>query len=219
MKKLYILISAIAIIGILWVIVPMVINDVKEPDFTVLRSEKNIQLRQYAPYIVAEVTVSGDRRAAASAGFRLIADYIFGGNKAKNTAGSEKVAQKIAMTAPVIQQPTSQKIAMTAPVIQQLNDADKWTVQFVMPKEYTMATLPTPNNAAVELKPVPAKKWAVIKFSGSWSDSNLAKKLDVLMQYVNENKLQTVGAPRTAFYNAPWTLPPLRRNEVMVEVK
>ncbi len=221
-------------IAALWVIIPMAINNVKEPDFKIIQAERNIQLRQYAPYIVAEVKVSGERGAAASQGFRLIAGYIFGGNQSKtasaNKNGAEKIAmtapviqqkdsEKIAMTAPVIQQKDSEKVAMTAPVIQQLTDDGSWTVQFVMPKEYTLATLPTPDDKRVELKQVASKQWLAIKFSGIWSKDNIEKHFKQLMDYANSKNLQTVGAPRTAFYNAPWTLPPLRRNEVMIEIK
>ncbi|MGI9461764.1 MAG: SOUL family heme-binding protein [Alphaproteobacteria bacterium] len=218
MKKMFVWLAiGMGVILALWVIIPMTINDVKEPAFKVLSSQKNIQIRQYAPYIVAEVTVNGKRREAANQGFRLIADYIFGGNQSKkNSATSEKIA----MTAPVIQaQNTSEKIAMTAPVIQELTSGGQWIVQFIMPAEYTMATLPVPNNSKVRLLSVPAKKWAVIKFSGLWSDRAINQKWAVLQNYIKHNQLDMVGRPRTAFYNAPITLPPFRRNEVMVEIK
>ncbi len=214
-----ILAMTVIFIAVLWIIIPMVINHVKEPDFKIIKSERNIQLRQYAPYIVAEVKVSGERGAAASQGFRLIAGYIFGGNQSKTGSASKTGAEKIAMTAPVIQQKDNEKIAMTAPVIQQLTDDGSWTVQFVMPKEYTLATLPTPNDKRVELKQVASKQWLTIKFSGTWSKANIEKRFKQLMDYANSNNLKTVGAPRTAFYNAPWTLPPFRRNEVMIEIK
>ena len=227
MKIFYTILSIVGIILILWIIIPMMIDNVKEPDFKVVQTNKNIQLREYEPYIVAEVTVSGERSRAASEGFRLISSYIFGANKSKIKAGAatntqvlqQSTSEKIAMTAPVIQQLSSEKIAMTAPVIQELSSEGFWTIQFVMPKQYTMSTLPTPNNKAVQLKPVPAKKWAAIKFSGLASDKVLAKQLATLKQFIKDNKLQEVGTPRFAFYNAPWTLPPLRRNEVMLEVR
>lgn len=102
-----------------------------EPAYTVLRSDGAIELRAYGPVIAAEVVLHGDRSAALSEGFRLIAAYIFGDNSPK---------MKIAMTAQVEQQ-GAQKIAMTAPVVQQA-DADTWTVRFIMPRGWTMETLP-----------------------------------------------------------------------------
>ena len=212
MKIFYAILFIVGILAILWIIIPMIIDNVKEPDFIVLQTNKNFQLRQYEPYIVAEVTVSGERSKAASEGFRLIANYIFGANKSK-------IKAEITTNTPILQQSTSEKIAMTAPVIQQLSSEGIWTIQFVMPKQYTMSTLPTPNNNAVQIKLVPAKKWAAIKFSGLTSDKVIAKQLATLKQFIKDNKLQEIGTPRFAYYNAPWTLPPIRRNEVMVEVR
>lgn len=86
-----------------------IMSQVSEPKYTVISSEANMEIREYAPILVAQVTVTGEREPAISAGFRLLADYIFGNNEG---------SQKIKMTAPVVQQ-EGEKIAMTAPVIQQ----------------------------------------------------------------------------------------------------
>ena len=163
--------------------------------------------------IAAEVEVTGERKEAISKGFRLIADYIFGNNEPK---------AKIAMTTPVIQQADAkkagEKIAMTAPVIQQ-GDGKSWKVQFIMPTEYTLETLPKPVNPAVKLRALKPKKMVVIRFSGSTGDENIAKKTAELEAYVKANKLHTTGEPVLAFYDPPWTLPFFRRNEVMLELK
>ena len=123
-----------------------------EPAHTAQKFDGGIELRDYAPVIAAEVEVTGERKEAISKGFRLIADYIFGNNEPK---------AKIAMTTPVIQQADTkkagEKIAMTTPVIQQ-GDGERWKVQFIMPAEYTLATLPKPVNPAVKLKEVAGKK-------------------------------------------------------------
>ena len=157
--------------------------------------------------ITAEAEVQGERKAVIQEGFRLIAAYIFGANKPN---------AKISMTAPVQQQST-QKIAMTAPVTQQ-TDGNRWTVRFIMPSKWTMETLPTPNDARVTLKPVPAKRMAVIRFSGAANDNVIGSKTDELRKYALEHKLATVGEPLLAFYNPPWTLPFFRRNEIMLEL-
>lgn len=141
-------------------------------------------------------------------GFRLLADYIFGNNSVK---------QEIAMTAPV-QQQESMKIAMTAPV-QQQSAGDDWQVSFVMPSEYTMETLPKPVNDRVTLKEIPAKAFAVITFSGMNSDENVQEHEKILVEYIEANDLTVSGTPKYAFYNPPWTLPPMRRNEVMIELE
>jgi hypothetical protein len=182
-------------------------SNVEKPKYKVLRSEGNIDIRDYAPMIVAEAEVTGEREKAINLGFRIIASYIFGNNSS---------AQKVSMTAPVTQQ-GSEKIAMTAPVSQQ-GDGDIWKVRFVMPAGYTMETLPKPNNAAVKLIEITGKRFAVIRFSGTAGEDNLKRHGKALNRFVQENHLTPVSAPTYAFYNPPWTLPFLRRNEVMVEI-
>lgn len=184
---------------------------VEHPKYLVEATYGDVELRVYAPQIVARVSVEGDRGEAIGSGFRVLADYIFG-----NTASAEKIA----MTAPVTQQRGGAKIAMTAPVLQQPQSADtqKWTVSFVMPAEYTLDTLPKPNNPDVEILAMPSRRVAALRFSGMYGDDKLAAKTAELMTVVTDKKLMPMGQPVYAFYNPPWTLPFLRRNEVMIEV-
>lgn len=185
-------------------------SQVSEPKYTVISSEANIEIREYAPILVAQVTVTGEREPAISSGFRLLADYIFGNNEGSH---------KIKMTTPVVQQ-EGEKIAMTAPVIQQESqDNLHWNVRFVMPAEYTLQTLPRPKNSVIAIMPIPAKYYAVIRFSGLARRSVLQKNLDLLLHYVDSKKLHKLGKPIYAFYNPPWTLPFLRRNEIMLELQ
>ncbi len=188
------------------------VGDVEQPVYKVLSQTDAIEIRRYEPKIIAEVEVTGAREDAIGDGFRLLADYIFGNNTA---------TKDIAMTAPV-QQQASQEIAMTAPVQQQALDdslGNRWRVSFVMPSAYTMETLPTPRNSAVTLKEVPAKRMAVIEFSGRNSNDNIAEHEAALRRYIDTNDLQPIGPPVYAFYDPPWTLPFLRRNEVMLEIE
>jgi hypothetical protein len=120
------------------------------------------------------------------------------------------------MTAPV-QQQNNAKIAMTAPVQQQLN-GDSWKVSFVMPAEYGLSTLPKPNNERVSLKNIAAKKFIVMKFSGSNSQSNISKHKNEFYRYLQKEKISSIGSPKYAYYNPPWTLPLFRRNEIMLEI-
>lgn len=183
----------------------------EEPKYDVLEKSDAFELRAYKPMIVAEAFVEGDLDSASSKGFRLIADYIFGNNKSQNGA-----SEKISMTVPVTMEPKSEKINMTAPVSMQEN-AGKWRVHFVMPSKYTLETLPTPNNADVKLRQVESKKFAVIRFSGFAGEEKTAKKTEELLAWLQSKQIKPAGAPELARYNAPWTLPFLRRNEVMVE--
>jgi hypothetical protein len=183
-------------------------SQVEQPKYKVLESHGDIEIREYAPMIVAEVNVRGERMKALNQGFRLIADYIFGNNLA---------SRKVPMTAPVTQE-AGEKIAMTAPVTQD-GSGDTWKVRFVMPEAYTLDTLPKPRNEEVHLMAAPAKRFAVIRFSGFNTDGNISSHREQLLQFIADRGLSAVGQPTTAFYNPPWTLPFLRRNEIMVELR
>ena len=185
----------------------LIASNVETPEYEVLASDGDVEIRQYDAMIVAEASVEGDRDEAIGRGFRIIADYIFGNNLAN---------EDVAMTAPVTQQ-ASENIAMTAPVTQQ-PAGEVWKVRFVMPAKYTMDTLPKPANPEVELIEVPSRKVAAIRFSGFAGDSALERRSNELSAFLAREGLSPREAPVFAFYNDPWTLPFLRRNEVMVEI-
>jgi effector-binding domain-containing protein len=186
---------------------------IEEPKFTLLEKDQAFELRDYAPKIIAEVVVDGDMREASSKGFRLIADFIFG-----NNAVQSGQSEKISMTAPVSLEPRAEKISMTVPVGVQHQNND-WKVYFVMPSQYTLETLPKPNNPLVSIKKIPSQKYAVIRFSGLVDEEKMSKKVAELKQWADNQKLKVLGNPELARYNPPWILPFLRRNEVMVEVE
>jgi hypothetical protein len=183
-----------------------------EPKFDLLEKSDAFELRQYQPIIIAEVVVDGNMAQASSKGFRLIADYIFGNNQSQSGQSA-----KIAMTTPVTLQPKSEKITMTAPVTV-TSDSDKWRVNFVMPAQYTMNTLPTPNNNQVTLRQIPARKVAVLRFSGLVDAEKTTQKTKELLAWMAAKKLEPSNAePELARYNPPWTLPFLRRNEIIIQ--
>ena len=179
---------------------------IENPKHEVERADGAIEIRAYAPIIVAEARVRGERRVAINEGFRLIAGYSFGGNDG------------------------SKKIEMIAPVQQALEDtanpesgdrppkAATWMVSFVMPQSWTLETLPRPNDSRVSLRPVSAKKFVAIRFSGLASADKIDRKTAELRAYASAHKIQTTGSPLLAFYNPPWTLPFMRRNEIMLEI-
>ncbi|BDW12031.1 heme-binding protein [Polynucleobacter sp. SHI8] len=161
--------------------------------------------------MIAEVMVEGTRDEASNKGFRLIADFIFGNNE-----GSQKESQKIAMTAPVTIEP--RKIAMTVPVTVDQSDEKNWRVQFVMPKEYSMETLPKPKNNLVKIKEIPSKRYAVMVFSGLNNPEKIENNTKQLRAWMSDKQLNAIGTPQLARYNPPWTLPPWRRNEILIEI-
>ena len=199
--------SIIALFLIVGILAGPVMSNLEKPGYKVIQTEQNIEIRQYEHMIIEEVEVDGKREDAIRDGFRLIADYIFGNNT---------VQRDIAMTAPV-QQQESQKIAMTAPV-QQQSTGRSWQISFVMPSKYSMETLPEPKNDRVHLKEILTKKFVVIEFSGTNSNENVTEHENQLMNYTEANQIKIIGSPKYAFYNAPWTLPFMRLNEVMIEI-
>ncbi len=185
---------------------------IEEPKFNLIAKENAFELRVYQPKIIAEVSIDADLSESSSKGFRLIADFIFGNNTSR-LGGSEKIS----MTAPVSVYEKSEQISMTAPLgVQEVKDG--WKVYFVMPSKYTLDSLPKPNNAQVSIKQIPAKKFAVIRFSGLVDEEKMNKKVKDLNEWIVSRSLKPISNPELARYNPPWTLPFLRRNEVMVEV-
>ena len=182
---------------------------VEEPAFRTILQDSAFEVRDYPALVVAEVTVTGEQKEAARKGFRLLAGYIFGGNRLK---------QSFAMTAPVAQEPASEKVAMTAPVTQ-TQTAGEWVARFTMPSSYSLETLPEPNDARVRLRVTPPARSAVIRFSGLARPDDVAAKTAELSAWMQHRHLRRAGPISLAQYNPPWTLWFLRRNEVMIPIE
>jgi hypothetical protein len=181
---------------------------IEEPSYRVIEQAEPFEIRQYVPLIVAQVEVSGDLSEASGAGFRLIANYIFGNNLSVQKGGTSTA------------EPAPEKIAMTIPVIAEgKGDKKTWLIQFVMPKQYTLDTLPKPNNSQVKLVPVNTQKVAVIRFSGFVSDDKVQEKTQALKEWIAARNGVIVGSPRLARYNPPWSIPWMRRNEILIAVE
>ena len=182
-----------------------------EPEFKLIQKEDKLEIREYAPKIIAQVEIFGDFDDASSKGFKILADYIFGNNT------SADGNSRIEMTAPVEMEPLPQKINMTKPVLTEGND-NNWIVSFIMPNEFTLETLPKPNNKNIKILSLPKEKYAVIVFSGLVRESSYQEKETLLNQFIEEKKLKTSGEIKIARYNPPWTLPFFRRNELMIKI-
>ncbi|MEL6168901.1 MAG: heme-binding protein [Pseudomonadota bacterium] len=176
------------------------------PPYVIEERSEDIEIRRYAPHLLAVVTVDGDQNAAVSKGFRILAAYIFGKN-----AGT----QKVAMTVPVSQEPA--KISMTAPVTQRTNGG-AWDVAFMMPATWTRDTLPSPLNADIRFEETKSEILVVRRFPGWATTGRIATESARLRQSAAKAGLATEGDVRVMYYDDPFTVPWRRRNEVALRV-
>ncbi|WP_113907209.1 SOUL family heme-binding protein [Aliidiomarina celeris] len=203
-------------------IFPAVVKATEEPEYEVLARYGYVELRRYEPMLVAETWVEGSMNNASGQGFQRLADFIFGNNRSVVSTNYGQ-REAIGMTSPVTLQPEpkakpqseSQSIAMTAPVTLQ-PDGERWRVHFVMPSQYTVDTLPKPNNANIQIREVPATHYAVVAFSGWANADSSAQIANALQTWMLENGLTPIASPEVARYDPPWRKPFARRNEVMI---
>ena len=163
---------------------------IEEPRYEVITAweEHGIELRSYSPRLLAVTTMTQGQNN----GFRVLAGYIFGGNN------------------------SDQKIAMTAPVQRSMDDSAE--MAFMMPAEYSLSDLPTPEDDRVSFREAPGYTAAVIQFSG-WADMEKAEaNWQVLQAFLTEQDIAIAGEPSLNQYNPPWTLPFMRRNEIIVPI-
>ncbi len=179
---------------------------IEEATYTVVDSDSNFEVRDYAPHVLAETVVEGDLEEAGDKAFNRLFRYISGANRSR---------EKIAMTAPVSQQPKGEKIKMTAPVGQQ-RVQQGWAVSFMMPSSYTLETLPEPEDPAISLRQVPARQMAAVRYSGFWSEKGYLRNKLELESWINERGLSIAGDPVWARYNPPFTPWFMRRNEILI---
>ena len=184
---------------------------IESPRYKVVRKDNRFEIRDYDDYIVAEVRVDGDFTSALQKGFRVLADYIFGGNTSK---------ARINMTAPVTEKAaSSEKIEMTAPVISSpVEEGKEYVIAFTMPSKYTLETLPHPLNKSVSFREVTQRRVAVLRFSGNLDSKLAARKAKELEIWLNENKYSKKSNFVFAQYNPPWIPGIFRRNEVLTDV-
>jgi len=181
----------------------------EEPSFERLADYDGFEVRQYGSRIVAETVVEGDADAATSEGFRRLAGYIFGGNDG---------GASISMTTPVERSPEGVRIAMTTPV-ERAQREGRWVVTFTMPADYTLGTLPKPNDDRVVLRELQREPVAVLRFSGRADEAAKREHADDLLARLRDRGYEPTGEPTLAQYDPPWVLGLFRRNEVMIPVR
>jgi len=181
---------------------------IEEATYKVVKKDNKFEIRDYAPHILAETVVEGDFEEAGNKAFNVLFGYISGDNRSR---------EKLAMTAPVSQEPKGEKIKMTAPVGQQ-RVQESWAVSFMMPASYTLETLPEPEDPKVTLRHVPARRIAAVRYSGFWNEKGYLRYKLELESWIREKGHTIVGDPIWARYNAPFTPWFLRRNEILIPV-
>jgi len=197
---------------------------VEEPSYEVTATHPGFEVRRYEPLVQARVRVEGSYRSSVYAGFRVLADYIFGANQPRQEiamtapVGAQRAGERIAMTAPVGAQRAGERIAMTAPV-GAIRDREAWVITFTMPREHTLDSLPAPRDTRVELHALPEQRVAVSSFSGWAWEGRTQRRIDELLRSVEAEGLVPVGEPVIAQYDPPWTVPFLRRNEILVQLE
>ena len=185
----------------------------EEATYQTLQQQGQFEIRQYEPRVIATTRVDSDFDDAGSQAFRRLFNYISGDNIAQ---------REIAMTVPVIAseaEPTgSREIPMTTPVTGQ-KDGLGWRYSFVLPSTFTLQNAPEPTDDRVRIEPIPARKVAVFRYSGSWGIEQFDDHSARLLQWLEQQKLEPESAPRIAAYDPPFALPFLRRNEIMIDIK
>ena len=182
--------------------------------YRVIKSDNHqkIDLRHYEKIVLVSVPMDGMDSGRKSA-FSKLFGYISG----KNTASS-----KISMTAPLLlvnaDKNAGVEIPMTAPVF--IEDAsDKAKMSFVLPATYTLDSAPAPQDPDVKLDEIKDYNVAAIIFSGLLSADNIAKQRTMLEAWIQGNEYKITGAYKAAGYDTPFTIPALRRNEVLIPVE
>ena len=167
----------------------------EQPDYALVRADDDFEIRDYPPLVVAEVSHAGTRERASGPSFRRLAAYIFAQDRPEG----------------------GEKIAMTAPVLQDETKPGEWRMRFVMPSRYTLDTLP-PAPADIALTQTPARRMAAVRFSGNGDARDLALMEARLRDWLSTQGLMPAGEAEFAFYDAPMIPGPLRRNEVLIPV-
>ena len=176
----------------------------EEPAYEVVRETESYEIRDYAPYLVAETTVADGFDRTGNVAFRRLAGYIFGGNTARDASSAEPV-----------------RMNMTVPVTRQRDGASatgSTVYRFVMERAYDRDSLPAPNDDSVAIAEIPGGRFAVLRYRGRITEARFREHVELLRAALESDGIETVGEPVAAVYNGPWTPPFLRRNEVMLRL-
>ena len=169
-------------------------QSIETPKYQLIKKFEKFEIRDYGTVITAKTAINASFRESTYTGFRRVANYIFGGNN------QEK------------------KIAMTAPVITQMKNAQSHIVHFVMPSEYNLESLPDPNLQSVKIEEEKLGVIAAMRFGGWATEKKSNRYIQIFLNQLKEKDIQIIGDIRVAQYNGPTTIPPFRKNEILIPV-
>jgi hypothetical protein len=170
--------------------------------YELIRKLGKVEIRRYPKIILAKVS------NYETDSFGVLFRFISGNNVQK---------EEVKMTTPVVSQAVSQEIKMTSPVFSDLSN--EGYMAFVMPSEFSIESTPLPLDGRVKIETLPSRVVAVLRFSGSWSESHFKEKNKELLQDLANARVKTKGSIFTMLYDPPFTPSFLRRNEVAIEVE
>ena len=180
------------------------------PKYDVMHEDGELEIRRYAAFLRAKTFATGDYAASSGAGFKRLASYISGHNGGNvrlyppdSLAQSNLRGEPIAMTTPVLQAPVE----------------GGWTMAFILPRKYTFSTAPKPLDAQIELEQVPPQTMAILRYSGSVDEDRIQRKFRELRGWVQSIGWRSISEPVAAQYDPPFTIPFLKRNEVLVRAE
>jgi len=160
----------------------------KEVNYEVVKKNEIYEIRKYSDRLAIETEISNQ-----GSGFRKLFNYISGNNE------------------------NNEEIKMTTPVTQ-VEKKGSMTMQFYLPSRFNKDNIPSPSNSDVKILNIKGGYYAVITYSGRASDKNFIKHKNILENELIKKEILILSTPIKATYNSPFTLPLLRRNEVMFEI-
>lgn len=167
----------------------------EQQQYQVIQRLDGLEIRKYEPCVLMQVTVAGDFLRAGSIGFGPLVRYISGNNQS---------GRKIAMTAPVIQEPVSDQ---------------EHIISFVLPAGMQPDTVPLPSDARVKMVAEPSFFAAARKFGGGWDEGRFIGQGELLLNAVKAAGLAPIGAIYWARFDPPWKPGFLKRNEAIIKIE
>lgn len=160
--------------------------------YQLIKKDGHIEIRKYDNILLASTKSS--LTETQDSGFSNVFRYISGDND-KNT-----------------------KISMTTPVVTYQEDKTLVT-GFYAPSKYSKDTLPKPIGEDVFINELKSSYYAVIRFRGSWKQSNFDKHDKLLLEYLEAQGIKITSQRLILRYQPPFIPGVFRHNEIAYQVE